>query len=66
METKYLVLFAAIIVLIGSYGVLTMQLMTAGLLIVLILAIILILRFFNNLQQSLARIEKRLDALEKQ
>jgi hypothetical protein len=65
METKYLVLFAAVILAVGGYGVVTMQLLAAGLLIVLILALILIVRFFETILQLLARIEKRLEELEK-
>jgi len=49
----------------GIYGIVTMQLLAGGLLIALVLAIVLIARFFRDLRQSLARIEMRLDALEK-
>ncbi len=65
METRYLIVLAAVIAITGIYALVTMQLLAGGLLIAVILAVVLIARFFQDLRQSLARIEKRLDALEK-
>jgi membrane protein implicated in regulation of membrane protease activity len=65
METKYVVSFALVIVLIGLYGIITMQLLATLLLIAVILAISFIIRIFSTIQQSLDRIQQRLDALEK-
>jgi large-conductance mechanosensitive channel len=65
METKHAVPLVVVIALIGIYGIITMQPLAALLLIAVILGIFFIVRFFNNIQQSLDRIEQRLKAVEK-
>jgi len=65
MESGYRVSLALLIALIGMYGIVTMQPLTAFLLMVVILGVFFTVRFFNSIRQSLDRIEQRLDYLEK-
>jgi hypothetical protein len=65
MKSRNAIPFVVIIVLIGVYGIISMQLLAALLLIAVILATFFILRFFDSIQQSLDRIEQRLRDLEK-
>ena len=65
METRYTASIAVLIAVIGTYGLVTMQPLAALLLIAVILGVIFTVRFFDATRQSLDRIERRLDALEK-
>jgi hypothetical protein len=65
MEPRHAIPFVVIIILIGIYGIISMQPLAALILIAVILATFFLLRFFDSIQQSLDRIEQRLKALEK-
>jgi len=65
METRYTASIAVLIAVIGTYGLVTMQPLAALLLIAVILGVVFTVRFFDATRQSLDRIERRLDALEK-
>jgi uncharacterized membrane protein len=65
METKYLGALLGLVIIIGVYGVLTMQLLVAVFLIAVIVALFFLVSFLFSFQQSLDRIEQRLEALVK-
>ena len=65
METKYLGALLGLVILIGVYGVLTMQLLAAVFIIAVIVALFFLVSFLFSFQKSLDRIEQRLEALVK-
>jgi hypothetical protein len=65
METRYAASIAILIAVIGMYGLVTMQPLAALLLIAVILGVVFAVRFFDATRQSLDRIERRLEVLEK-